>query len=50
MTPRELANSICNTLIREGHQAFLVGGCVRDLLLAANLRIMTSAPTPRPIA
>jgi poly(A) polymerase len=33
VTPRELANSICNTLIREGHQAFLVGGCVRDLLL-----------------
>ena len=33
MTPRELANSICDTLIRSGHQAFLVGGCVRDLLL-----------------
>jgi poly(A) polymerase len=33
VTPRELANSICDTLIREGHQAFLVGGCVRDLLL-----------------
>jgi poly(A) polymerase len=33
VTPRELATSICNTLIREGHQAFLVGGCVRDLLL-----------------
>jgi len=33
VTPRELANSICNTLIRERHQAFLVGGCVRDVLL-----------------
>ena len=33
MTPRELANSICDTLIRNGHQAFLVGGCVRDVLL-----------------
>ncbi|MDP9338850.1 MAG: CCA tRNA nucleotidyltransferase [Acidobacteriota bacterium] len=33
MTPRELANSICDALIRTGHQAFLVGGCVRDLLL-----------------
>jgi poly(A) polymerase len=33
VTPRELANSICDTLIRSGHQAFLVGGCVRDLLL-----------------
>jgi tRNA nucleotidyltransferase/poly(A) polymerase len=33
VTPRELANSICDTLIRNGHQAFLVGGGVRDLLL-----------------
>lgn len=34
VNPRELANSICDTLIRNGHQAFLVGGCVRDLLLS----------------
>ena len=33
MTPRELANSICETLRRNGHQALLCGGCVRDLLL-----------------
>lgn len=33
MSPRELANSICATLQRHGHEAFLVGGCVRDLLL-----------------
>jgi poly(A) polymerase len=33
VTPRELANSICDTLRRNGHQALLVGGCVRDLLL-----------------
>ncbi|HEY2547343.1 MAG TPA: CCA tRNA nucleotidyltransferase, partial [Candidatus Acidoferrum sp.] len=33
MTPRELANSICDTLQRSGHQAVLVGGCVRDVLL-----------------
>ncbi len=33
MTPRELANSICDALQRNGHQALLVGGCVRDLLL-----------------
>ncbi len=33
MPARELANSICDTLVRAGHQAFLVGGCVRDLLL-----------------
>ena len=33
MTPRELVNSICDTLCRSGYQALLVGGCVRDLLL-----------------
>jgi len=33
VTSRELANSICDTLHRHGHQALLVGGCVRDLLL-----------------
>ena len=33
VTPREMANSICNTLRRSGYQALLVGGCVRDLLL-----------------
>ncbi|MDR3721770.1 MAG: CCA tRNA nucleotidyltransferase, partial [Candidatus Acidoferrales bacterium] len=33
MNSRELANSICDTLSRHGHQALLVGGCVRDLLL-----------------
>ena len=33
MTPRELANSICEALQRNGHQALLVGGCVRDELL-----------------
>jgi poly(A) polymerase len=33
MTPRELADQICATLRQNGHQAYLVGGCVRDLLL-----------------
>jgi len=33
MQPRELANSICKTLQHAGFQAYLVGGCVRDLLL-----------------
>lgn len=33
MTAREMANSICDTLRGSGHQALLVGGCVRDLLL-----------------
>ena len=33
MQSRQLANSICDTLQRSGFQAYLVGGCVRDLLL-----------------
>ena len=33
MTPRALANSVCEILEQNGHQALLVGGCVRDLLL-----------------
>src|SRR5258708_1475070 len=33
MEPRELANSICETLRSNGHDALLVGGCVRDILL-----------------
>jgi poly(A) polymerase len=33
MTPRELANSICDALQRNGCQALLAGGCVRDMLL-----------------
>ncbi len=33
MTPRELANSICETLRSNGYEALLVGGCVRDILL-----------------
>jgi poly(A) polymerase len=31
--PRDLANSICETLQRAGYQALLVGGCVRDIVL-----------------
>jgi len=33
VTPRALANSICDQLICSGFQALLAGGCVRDLLL-----------------
>ena len=33
MQPRELANSICRTLENARFRAFLVGGCVRDILL-----------------
>lgn len=35
MHARELANSICEELQRAGHQAYLVGGCVRDVLLGS---------------
>jgi tRNA nucleotidyltransferase/poly(A) polymerase len=47
---RELANSICETLIRHGHQALLVGGCVRDILLnrePADFDVTTDAPPER---
>lgn len=50
MQPRELANSICDTLQRSGHQAFLVGGCVRDLLLgreSADYDVSTDASPER---
>jgi poly(A) polymerase len=53
VTPRELANSICNALIREGYQAFLVGGCVRDLLLGrepADYDLSTGATPDRVMA
>jgi poly(A) polymerase len=33
MEAQMIANQICATLRVNGHQAFLVGGCVRDLLL-----------------
>jgi len=51
MQPRELANSICDALQNAGFQAFLVGGCVRDLLLGrepADYDVATSA-TPEQV-
>jgi poly(A) polymerase len=33
MTPKQFATSVIATLRDRGHQAFLCGGCVRDLLL-----------------
>jgi poly(A) polymerase len=33
MTPRQLAEEICRRLGDAGHRAYLVGGCVRDILL-----------------
>ncbi len=50
MTARELANSICETLQRNGYQALLVGGCVRDLLLGrepADYDVTTDATPER---
>jgi len=50
VTPCELANSICVTLQRNGHQALLVGGCVRDLLLGrepADYDVTTDATPER---
>src|SRR6266481_3146167 len=52
VTPREMANSICETLRRNDYQALLVGGCVRDLLLGrepADYDVTTDA-TPEQVA
>src|SRR5258708_12629964 len=53
MTPRELAKSICETLLGAGHQALLVGGCVRDILLGrepADYDVATDATPDRVMA
>ena len=50
MNPRALANAICETLEQHGHRAFLVGGCVRDLLLGrepADYDVATDATPDR---
>jgi poly(A) polymerase len=50
MKPRELADRICHTLREAGHQAFLVGGCVRDLVLGrepADYDVATDATPDR---
>src|ERR1043165_851215 len=50
---RELANSICDALQDAGFQAFLVGGCVRDILLGrepADYDIATSATPDETLA
>lgn len=51
MTPREAATGIVRTLRARGHQAFLVGGCVRDLVLGrepSDYDVATSA-TPEQV-
>ena len=50
MPSRELANAVCDTLLGAGQQAFLVGGCVRDLLLGrepADFDVTTDAHPDR---
>jgi len=50
VTARELANAICEVLQRNGHQALLVGGCVRDLMLGrepADYDVTTDATPER---
>jgi len=50
MDARALADQICRTLRGAGHQAYLVGGCVRDILLgraAADYDVATDATPDR---
>jgi len=48
MEPRELARKIVSRLRSGGHQAYLVGGCVRDLLLGENPKDYDVATDARP--
>jgi poly(A) polymerase len=50
MNARELAEHVCRTLRAAGHQAYLVGGCVRDILLGrepADYDVATDATPDR---
>jgi poly(A) polymerase len=50
MTAREFAEQICSTLRGSGYQAYLVGGCVRDILLGrepADYDVATDATPDR---
>ena len=50
MSARELAEKICRVLREAGHQAYFVGGCVRDLLLqrpTADYDVATDATPDR---
>lgn len=50
MTPEALARTIMATLRNSGYQAYLVGGCVRDLLLGSHPKdfdVTTDAPPDR---
>ena len=50
MNANELALHICRTLSASGHQAYLVGGCVRDIELGrtpSDYDVATDAPPDR---
>src|SRR6202041_3451744 len=50
MTAREFAEQICSVLRGAGYQAYLVGGCVRDILLGrepADYDVATAATPDR---
>jgi poly(A) polymerase len=50
MNARQLAESVCRTLRGADHQAYLVGGCVRDILLGrepADYDVSTDATPDR---
>jgi hypothetical protein len=48
MDPEALARQVIRTLRASGHQAYLVGGCVRDLLLGAKPKDFDIATDARP--
>jgi poly(A) polymerase len=50
MNARDLAEDVCRTLRSAGHQAYFVGGCVRDILLGrepADFDVSTDATPDR---
>jgi len=48
MTPRQLADKICRVLRSSGYQSYLVGGCVRDLVLGREPADFDVATDARP--
>jgi poly(A) polymerase len=53
VTPRELAGKICRVLAEAGHEAYLVGGCVRDIVLGrepSDYDVSTDATPERVVA
>ena len=50
MEAEAMAHGVIAKLRSAGHQAYLGGGCVRDLLLGAKPRISTLRPMRAPTA